>query len=154
MAASTPRKSAPRKSPPRKAPTPKAAPKPDPVLERIARFDELRARAGHASAGLSAVVSTHYELGAEWGFDPPVVASFPTDLEAKVELEIASRRGDTIGILAYLLGDLGLVRVIRAFKSQPDGERLLYGLQLRLQDHFLGRGAGDVPGGTPASSTS
>ncbi|MGY2036620.1 hypothetical protein ACW9HF_15165 [Nocardia gipuzkoensis] len=141
MAASTTRKTAARKTVAKEAP-------PRTVPEKIAAFDELRAIAGDAK--LSAAVTEPYELGAEWGFDPPVVARFPTDLEDKIVLDMASRRDDAIGILSVLLGDAGLLRVVQAFKTQPDGDRLLIGLQMRLSNHFLGRGAAEV-GGTPAS---
>ncbi|MFR9767052.1 hypothetical protein [Nocardia sp. SC052] len=140
MAASTPRKTAPKKAP-RKAP-PKAA------AEKIAAFDELRAIAGDYE--LIAPVTEPFELGEAMGFDPPVIARFPTDLESKVALDIASRRADVLGVLNVLLGDVGLLRVVQAFKTQPDGERLLIALQIRLTNHFLGRGAAEV-GGTPAS---
>lgn len=142
MAATAPRKTTARKAPAKKA-------QPRPAAEKIAAFDELRARAGGAS--LAAVVATPFVLGPDRGFDPPLVAEFPTDLELKIELEIASRRDDTLGILNILLGNEGFLRAIRAFKTEPDGDRLLIGLKNLLADHFLGRGAGDVPGGTPAS---
>ncbi|MFC9892110.1 hypothetical protein ACFVMC_00310 [Nocardia sp. NPDC127579] len=141
--------SAPRKTPPRRT-SPKKAP-PKTLPEKIAAFDELRAMAGDAR--LVGTVMEPYELGPELGFDPPVVARFPSDLEDKVALDIASRRGDTIGILAVLLGDAGLLRVLQAFKTEDDGDRLLIGLQMRLTNHFLGRGAAEA-GGTAASSTS
>ncbi|MGV9818424.1 hypothetical protein [Nocardia xishanensis] len=143
MAASAPRKTAPRKAPK------KAAPKT--VPEKIAAFDELRAIAGDSK--LVAPVTAPYELGPEFGFDPPVIARFPADLEGKIALDVASRNGDSIGILRVLLGEVGLLRVVRAFTGEDDGDRLLIGLQMRLTNHFLGRGVTEV-GGTPASSTS
>ncbi|MFI6215632.1 hypothetical protein ACIBCD_26875 [Nocardia brasiliensis] len=156
MAASTPRKSAPRKSPPRKVDAKKpAAPraKTDDAEQaqtqrKIEAFDEFRSIAG--DIGLDGRVTAPYVL--DW-IDPPVTARFPADLEDKIALDTASRHSDSIGILRVLLGDLGLLRVVQAFRGQPDGERLLVGLQMRLTDHFLGRGAAEV-GGTAASSTS
>ncbi|MGY1945340.1 hypothetical protein [Nocardia asiatica] len=141
MAGSAPRKTAARKVAAKKAP-------PRTVPEKIAAFDELRAIAGDAK--LSVAVSEPYELGEEWGFDPPVIARFPVDLEGKIVLDMASRRDDSIGILSVLLGDRQLLRVVQAFKTQPDGDRLLIGLEMMLSNHFLGRGAAEV-GGTPAS---
>ncbi|MBF6301166.1 hypothetical protein IU459_27010 [Nocardia amamiensis] len=141
MAARTPRTTTAGKTAAKKA-RPATAP------EKIAAFDELRAIAGDYE--LIAAVTEPYELGQEWGFDPPVIARFPADLENKVLLDMASRRADAIGILSVLLGDVGLLRVVQAFKTQPDGDRLLIGLQMRLTNHFLGRGAAQV-GGTAAS---
>lgn len=142
MAASAPRR-------PRKAPAKKAPPKT--AAEKITAFDELRAIAGDAHLG--GRHTEPYVMGAEFGFDPPLEAKFPTDLEGKIALDLAYRRNDAVAILAVLLGEPGLLRAVRAFKGEADGDRLLVGLQLRLTDHFLGKGASEV-GGTAASSTS
>lgn len=167
MSGSTARKAAPRKATPAKPTAGRARPRrasaqpfipdppPDPeadeaVAQRIALFDELRARAGDSPGIVPRGVSEPYVLGPEAGFDPPLVARFPDDLELKLELEVATRRGDQLGGLNIMLGDEGLLRVVRLFKQFQDGDKLLVGLYLRLQDHFLGRGAAEV-GGTPAS---
>ncbi|MEU3011055.1 hypothetical protein [Nocardia asteroides] len=122
------------------------------TAQKVSAFEGLRRRAGDNS--LAVPEYQPITLGADMGFDPPLVVTYPELLSDRVALDVASRRDDTIGFLFQLLGERGFARVLLAFDGQPDGERLLVGLQLYLLDHFLGRGAGDVPGGTPASSTS
>lgn len=134
---------APRKTPAKKV-TPRKA-----VAEKIDTFEALRRRAG--DQGLNISEPEPYILGADRGFDPPLVISYPTKLSDKVALDVAARRADYVSFLHTLLGDTGFARVLAAFDNEPDGERLLIGLQLIVLDHFLGRGAGDVPGGSPAS---
>lgn len=135
----------------RKAPAKRAAPRKT-VEQKISAFEGLRKRAG--TNGLTIPEYKPLTLGPDMGFDPPLVVTYPDKLSEKIALDVAARRDDTIGFLHSLLGDLGFARVLAAFDGEPDGERLLVGLQLHLLDHFLGRGAGDVPGGSPASSTS
>ncbi|MBF6422030.1 hypothetical protein IU436_25405 [Nocardia farcinica] len=153
MGAAAPRKTAPRKAPVRKAPTPKVE---TDLQERRRRqvelFEQLRTRAA-GMAVAEAPAGKTYTLGPAEGFDPPVVATYPTDLAAQVELDLASRSGDTVEFLRIVFGEYGFLRIVQAFNGQPDGLRLLAGLQLRLTDHFLGRGASEA-GGTAASSTS
>lgn len=138
---------------PRKTPARKASPRtaqPKTVAAKVSAFAALRARAGDRELGVRAA-TTPYEIP---GFEPPITVTWPTLLSEEVALEIASRNGDVIGYLHTLLGDVDFVRVLARFEQEPDGKKLLVGLQLAISDHFLGRGAGDVPGGTPASSTS
>lgn len=133
----------------RKPPARKTAPRKT-VEEKITAFDELRARAGGRELGNAPVVAP-FEIP---GFTPPLIIQWPTSLADKVTLDVTDRNGDIVGFLYTLLGAERLSLVLAAFNGEPDAERLLVGLQLRIRDHFLGAGAGDVPGGTPASSTS
>ena len=134
----------------RKAPA-KRTPARKPVDQKIEAFEALRARAAGTSKLGANVNVAPLTLGPADGFDPPIVVRWPSALSDKIGLDIASRRGDAIGFLHTLLGERDFVRVIAAFENEPDNELLLVGLQLRLTDHFLGRGAGEVPGGSPAS---
>lgn len=121
------------------------------VAQKVDTFEKLRARAAGAPKLGANLNATPLTLGPDEGFDPPLVISYPTALSEKIALDVATRRADPIGFLHTLLGDRDFVRVVAAFEDQPDNEMLLVGLQLRVTDHFLGRGASDVPGGTPAS---
>jgi hypothetical protein len=122
-----------------------------PVAEKIDAFEALRARAAGAPKPGANVNVAPLTLGPAEGFDPPIVVRWPSALSDKIGLDVASRRGDAVGFLSTLLGERNFVRVVAAFENEPDNEMLLVGLQLRLTDHFLGRGAGEAPGGTPAS---
>jgi hypothetical protein len=135
----TQRKPAVRKTAPRKT-----------VEQKIAAFDELRARAGGRGLGDAPNVEP-FEIA---GFQPPLIVQWPTSLGDKVTLDLTDRNGDIVGFMYTLLGGERLALVLAAFNGQPDADRLLVGLQLKIRDHFLGKGAGDVPGGTRASSTS
>ncbi|MFI2561514.1 hypothetical protein [Nocardia farcinica] len=141
MAAATAKKTTPRRAP--------AKSRPATTEEKITAFDELRARAGGRRA--AAITAPPYVLGKDMGFDPPIEIAFPEGIGNRVALELAARRGDVTGFLTALIPDDNLVRILAALQRQPDGDRLLIGLQLKLVDHFFGPGAGDVPGGTPAS---
>lgn len=121
------------------------------VEQKVDAFEALRARAAGTPKLGSNVNREPLTLGPAEGFDPSIVVRWPSALSDKIGLDVASRRGDAIGFLHTLLGDLDFVRVVAAFENEPDNEMLLVGLQLRLTDHFLGRGAGEAPGGTPAS---
>ncbi|MEV4155410.1 hypothetical protein AB0J48_20505 [Nocardia salmonicida] len=133
----------------RRAPARKVAPRKT-VEQKITAFDELRARAGDRGLGNAPNVKP-FEIP---GFQPPLIVQWPTSLGDKVTLDVTDRNGDIVGFLYTLLGGERLALVLAAFNGQPDADRLLVGLQLRIRDHFLGAGAGDVPGGSPASSTS
>lgn len=133
----------------RKPPAKKTA-KAKTVAEKISAFDDLRARAGDRTLGQAPAVEP-FEIP---GFTPPLVIRWPSSLAEKVTLDVCERQGDIVGFLYTLLGGERLALVLAAFNNEPDPERLLVGLQHAIRDHFLGRGAGDVPGGTPASSTS
>lgn len=134
----------------RKPPARRTTPR-KPVAEKIDAFEALRARAAGAPKPGAKVNVAPLTLGPAEGFDPPIVVRWPSALSEKIGLDVASRRGDAVGFLSTLLGDHNFVRVVAAFENEPDNEMLLVGLQLRLTDHFLGRGAGEAPGGTPAS---
>lgn len=130
----------------RKAPAKKAE-------QRIVAFDELRRRAtaAHTSTLTPSHTSEPLTLGKEAGFNPPLVARFPSSLADKVALDMAARGGHVVLALQILLGDLGLMRAVAALSGEKDSEALLIGLHFRIMEHFLGAGAVDVPGGTPAS---
>ncbi|MGS2805330.1 hypothetical protein [Nocardia sp. MW-W600-9] len=119
------------------------------IEQKVVAFEELRARAGGRQ--LTQVEVPPYEVP---GFDPPLIVRWPDSVAGQVALDIAARSSDVSGFLFAALGYQDLARVLAAFNPLPDASSLLYGLFLSIQDHFLGQGAGDVPGGTPASSTS
>ncbi|WP_029932512.1 hypothetical protein [Nocardia otitidiscaviarum] len=133
-----------------RTPAKKAAPRkrPSTPAERTDTFHALRARASKAP-GITVVAPEPLVFNE---FDPPIVAKIPDSLMGKLSLEIAGRDNDYIEFLRLAIGPDGLMQAVRTFNDEKDGERLLLGLMLRIADHFYGRGAGDVPGGTPASS--
>lgn len=118
----------------------------DKVADRIEMFEALRARAHGSQFELRGRV----EPLVMNAFDPPVTATFPTTLEGRLELDSAARDMNLAVILRIFLGDQ-LIRVIRQLDQAGDSDALALGLVLRLLDHFNGVGAGDVPGGIPAS---
>ncbi|PKV80914.1 hypothetical protein [Nocardia fluminea] len=134
----------------RKAPVRKALAPRKTTEQKITAFDELRARAGDRRLGGPSNVAP-FEIP---GFQPPLIVQWPTSIVERVTLDITNRNADVPGFLYALLGGERLALVLAAVNGQPDPDRLLIGLQLRISDHFLGAGAGDVPGGSPASSTS
>lgn len=142
--------------PPRARKAPARAPRKAPAKtaeQKIAAFDALRQRAAAAHTNMltPSHTSEPLTLGKEEGFDPPLVARFPSNLADKVALDVAARGGHVVLALQILLGDLGLMRAVAALSSEADSEALLIGLHFRIMEHFLGPGATDVPGGTPAS---
>ncbi len=133
---------------------PRRAAKPKTPQDKVASFDALRQRArasGLPTSLAPAHTSEPLTLGKEDGFDPPLVARFPSRLTDKVSLDMAYRGGHVPLALQILLGDAGLLRAVAALGSEPDGEALLIALHARILEHFLGPGAADVSGGTPAS---
>ncbi|WP_280317300.1 hypothetical protein [Nocardia wallacei] len=153
MSATTP----PKKRAARKAAEPKKQPAapvadPNPIAERIATFDALRDRARNSALQvLTPDLAKPFTLGPESGFDPPLVVEWPTDVGSKVGLDTAARHGNIVPFMQLLLGDETLMRVVAKFQPFADGDRLMVGLYLQIMEHFFGPGAGDVPGGTPAS---
>ncbi len=142
--------STPRKSTARKAPAKKVAPKT--VEARVFQFEEFRDRAStvpRATRKPAAEIKP-YVLGRDQGFDPPITVQFPKDLTGRVRVDQLSRQNDIFGLLQVLMGGQ-FMRVVQTFDQFDDGEELLIGLAYRILDHFYGQGAGDVPGGTPAS---
>lgn len=128
--------------PPRK----RAPAKPKITTQKVAAFDEFRKRA--EGFGLNTRRRDPITFAE---FTPPIVATFPAKLSQQVELDLAARRADTFGMLAILLGPEQLVRVAQVFEQFEDGDQLIAGFALRVAEHMFGPGAGDVPGGSPAS---
>ncbi|MFI7191480.1 hypothetical protein ACIBQ0_17235 [Nocardia nova] len=145
-----------RKAPARKATkkTPAKA-EPSPIEQRVTAFDALRERARGSRLNVATPVATQapFALGPEDGFDPPLIIEWPASLPKRVALELTSRHGQVVGFMQNLLPEQDFVRVIAMLAPYPDADRLLIGLYLQILEHFFGPGAGDVPGGTPASST-
>lgn len=117
--------------------------------EKVAAFDAFRARA--AAASITTYAPEPFTVGPEYGFNPPLVAKWPTKLTDKVMLDTAADRGQTGDVLRILLGPAQLLRAAQAFEPFPDGDQLLAGLCMHIWEGMLGAGAGDVPGGTAAS---
>jgi hypothetical protein len=147
-----------RKTPAKKTPAKKtkpAAAEPTVTEQRVAAFEALRDRARGSRLNVATPVATQLPLalGPEDGFDPPLVIEWPTNLATRVTLELTSRHGQVVGFLQNLLPERDFLRVIAVFTPLPDADRVLVGFYLHILEHFFGPGAGDVPGGTPASST-
>lgn len=121
-----------------------------PTVDRIGAFEDFRARAHASGRQMGFKDIEPYVLGPERGFDPPVVVDYPTDLVALDAYEQAARSQNVLKMLEILLGEDRL-RVYAAFDRFPDKLNLLLGMALAIQDHFLGVGSSDVPGGTGAS---
>lgn len=144
-----------RKAPARKAPAKRTPPRPATKTEdNIAAFDALRARArGSSLQVLTPAGGGPFILGPEEGFDPPLVVEWPQDLPRKIALEVAARNSNVVPFLQILLDEYQFAKVVAVLSQADDGDRLIIGVYLRIMEHFFGPGAGDVPGGTPASST-
>lgn len=114
-------------------------------------FNEYRARAAHFTIpDRDTTTIPPYVLGPEMGFDPPIEVTFPEDIERAFLLEKALQNNNYLSALDVLLGG-NMIRVVRRFKSEPGPERLLLGLVMTITDHFMGRGASEVPGGSSPS---
>ena len=146
----------------RKVAAKKATPKKDPqesIPARVEAFEGFGARArasGLTFTNQEALKRPPYILGKDKGFDPPITISFPDTLTGQVMLDQAVRREDTFGIFGVLTGN-NLIRITRTFdayvkaRGEGDAMLLLAGLSYEALDHFIGPGAADVEGGTPAS---
>ncbi|MEV0031436.1 hypothetical protein [Nocardia sp. NPDC050793] len=143
MAANTSR-STPRKAAPRKAPA-----RPTTIEEKADVFEAYRARAAGLSLGEQSV--TPFILGREWGFDPPLEVPFPAAASDRFTLDITFRNRDHRPFLLSALSVQQLARVFAAVNAEPDADKLLHVLMLKMGEHFFGQGIADVPGGTQAS---
>jgi hypothetical protein len=132
-------------SSPRKAPAKKAAPKKT-TEAKVAQFDEYRARA-HGVDLPDLPDFRPYEVK---GFDPPIVVPKPS-LKTQVRVDRFVRAGMQIDALEAIVGSDNFNRILDAFDLFDDGDRLLLGLFYSMSDHFSGKGASEVPGGTSAS---
>lgn len=133
-------------------------------------FDDLRARAH--SAGVRAAGDTEkfpdYVIAADKlgdGVDQDVVFSVPTTLTERVELtrmisyvnrlKLSKQAAEAMAVIPDILiaySDSGtLHRLLNAFDRFPDSDELLFGLAIKVIEHFSGRGAADVSGGSNAS---
>lgn len=115
-------------------------------------FNEYRSRASSfTTLDQAAEVSIPpYVLGPEMGFDPPIKVEFPDDIERMFLLDRALSNNNYFAALDVLFGG-STRRILRRFKSEPDPERLLIGLIMTITDHFMGKGASTVPGGSSPS---
>lgn len=149
MAAAAPRKRAP------KAAAPKPEPAPSPHREAIAAFEELRDRAQRSGYTFAVDAVEPYVLNG--GFEPPIQATWPRSLVEREQLDHALRTGNIYNTLRLLFGETDYARVLTEFDRYAEvhpevsGAELLMGLRMKVVDHFVGPGASDVPGGTPAS---
>lgn len=132
--------------PPTKRTPAKASPRKT-AVEKIDKFESLRARARASEFEIS---SGREPLVLD-AFDPPITATYPSSLESRLALDEATREMRLVAILRIFLGGDQFIRAVREFDKLPDSDALLLGLVLKLIDHFVGPGAGDVPGGSPAS---
>ncbi len=114
-------------------------------------FNEYRSRASSfAIPDRAEVTIPPYVLGPEMGFDPPITVEFPDDIERAFLLDRALSNNNYFAALDVLFGG-ATQRIVRRFKSEPDPERLLIGLIMTIADHFMGKGASTVPGGSSPS---
>lgn len=158
---------------PRKKPAKKAAPKARTPEERaennLVRFEELRARA--ATAGVSGTITpvakdVYVVTGAEVGDNgEDITFATPTSLRDRTYLvrlitqlkRMIDDKNPTEAlalipdILVGLSDGRSLDRLLIAFDGQPDADALLFGLGVRVIEHFNGPGAVDVEGGSNAS---
>lgn len=135
----------------KKAPAKRTPPRPATRQAKVAKFEEFRRRA--EGLNVSHLTPGPVEIGPDQGFDPPLIARWPSKLADQVLLDAAAETGKPDLVLLHLLGQEQLLRVARMFAPLPDSDDLFVGLTMWLWDQFLGPGAGDVPGGTQASST-
>ncbi|RJO74173.1 hypothetical protein D5S18_18645 [Nocardia panacis] len=113
------------------------------------KFERLRRRAAEFNDGRPKIAD--YILGAEEGFDPPVRVRFPLKIQQREDYYAALHRNDVMGMMIALMGHDEYQRVKRTLDAFDDGGDLFDGLALDLVDHVNGRGAQDIPGGSPAS---
>ncbi|MDG3012456.1 hypothetical protein G4X40_20155 [Rhodococcus sp. D2-41] len=115
--------------------------------KKISRFEQLRERA--AATGKPSVTD-NYVLGVDDGFDPPIVIAKP-DLDKQETLFYLNRGGDAFGLLREFVGNDDYDRIKAAIKDDPHADALLVEIVKDITDHFAGKGASDVPGGSKAS---
>lgn len=166
-------------SSPRKAPAKKAAPRKTPAKrtpeqraeDHTAAWDDMRARAhsmGLSSSPVEQKLGPPFVVSAAKindGINESVEFQRPIDLIQRINLTRMLNQlgrlvadGQQMEALALLPDVLIMMsngrdfnRVLRALATQPDGEALLFVLAVRVVEHFSGRGAVNVPGGSPAS---
>ena len=163
MSASTPKKATAKKSAPKRTAQQRAE-------EHQERFDALRARANglglqssFAPPSTAPYVITAAEIGD--GINQDIEFQRPTDLQGRINL---TRMISTLGrfirdkqldealamfpdLLVALSNGAVLDRILRALSAEDDGDALLLALAVNVMEHFSGKGAVDVPGGTTAS---
>lgn len=106
------------------------------------RFAEYRGRstAGRKKRG-------DFVLGAEEGFDPPIVIKTP-DLIHRRALFYAQRNNDPFAMVEAAFGVAQYNRIINALNDDDAADELLAELGKDVVQHFFGEGAGEVPGGS------
>ncbi|WP_328439107.1 hypothetical protein [Nocardia puris] len=141
---------------PKKAPRKRATPARN--TDRATEIDAFEAFRARARAVDLPTPTTPDQLiiGREHGFDPPLTATWPKTAVGRSALDLCTRSMDVNGILWALLGPQQVLRVASRFESHDAAEvdQLMAGLAIYILEHMIGPGAGDVPGGTRASSTS
>ncbi|MGZ9829862.1 hypothetical protein ACXYTP_23395 [Tsukamurella ocularis] len=145
---------------PKKEPAKKAAPR---TVEKrnadnMSRFAEFRARAQKIREDGSVPDLKPYVVKAaelDDGIDADVVLSPPATLAQRTALDRAIRNSDFVAIVVIMGGEGALNRMVAAFDrvatDVDDASRLFAGFGYSVINHLNGRGAADVPGGTPAS---
>lgn len=141
------------------------------AAEHQERFDGLRARAlglGFSGPTPVAIVPPYTAVTAEQiddGDPADIVFTMPTDLEQRMyvtrlftlmQRHIADRNhiealANLPDMLVALSDGRTFTRLVRSIGREKDGDALLFALAVQVIEHFAGRGAADVPGGTPAS---
>ncbi|MFT4202195.1 hypothetical protein [Gordonia sp. (in: high G+C Gram-positive bacteria)] len=159
MSAPAPKK----KTPKKRTPTQRAA-------DHQKAFDEFRARAHGAGVradedaeGYPPYIVTADQIGD--GNQNDVVFAVPATLSERVELtrmisyvsrlNLATQNAEAMAVIPDILiaysSPMDLHRILIAFDQFPDSDELLFGLAIKVIEHFGGKGVVDVPGGSNAS---
>lgn len=127
--------------------------------DNVSRFDEYRARAQKLTADdTKANVAPYVVSAAELddGIDADVVLAAPATLKERTALDRAIRSQDLVSIVIIMGGEIALNRMVSAFdrisaETGEDSTRLFAAFGYSVVNHLNGKGAADVPGGTPGS---
>lgn len=88
-----------------------------------------------------------FTLGAEEGFDPPIVIKAP-DLIHRRALFYAQRNNDPFAMVEAAFGVTNYNRIVNALNDEDEADGILAELGKDVVKHFFGEGAADVPGGS------
>ena len=135
---STPRKTAAKKAAPRSADQKAEA--------NVAMLEEYRDRAAKKNYAQRDRTTAPYLVR---GFEPPIEIPRP-DLKKQLIIDKLLRQNRINEAIELFTGQ-HYNRIVDAFAVFPDGDALLFGMFDEMVEHFNGRGANDVPGGSPAS---
>ena len=156
MSATAPKKTA-KKAAPKRTPTERDT-------ANVARFEEFRSRARNQNIVGAKSEIEPYVIPADMigdGIKADVEFKIPETLSGRVWLtrliSQMNRVSDVEGaamipdILIGYSSEHTFNRILRAFDKEPDPDALLFGMTIQIIEHFNGKGAVDVPGGTTAS---